>query len=40
MSVTLKVKLEINTENPFSCTADRGRKFFLSDWEVNLLLKF
>ena len=28
MSVTLKLKLKINTENPFSCTVDRGRKFF------------
>ena len=40
MSVTLKLKLKINTENPLSFTVDRGRNFFLSDWEVNLLFKF
>ena len=28
MSVSLKLKLKINTENPFTSTVDRGPNFF------------
>ena len=40
MSVTLKLKLKINTENPFSCTVDRGRKFFFKRLGGKFLFKF
>ena len=40
MSVTLKLKLKINTENPFSCTVDRGRNFFFKRLGGKFLFKF